>query len=321
MSKRRINKQQAARIQKIQADFLEATHPLNDLNHQGLVVTRYGKHAEVETEKGEIIHCLIRPNIDSLVAGDQVIWQVQGETQGVIVSRFPRKVVLEKQDKRGSKPIAANISQLIIVVAPKPAITWSLLDSYLVITEHLGLNPILLLNKTDLECAELKAAFVYYESLGYPVLFLSNTEPDSFSSLETHLTNQISVFVGQSGVGKSSIIAQILPHESIQTAEISLSSELGCHTTTNSRFYHLPKGGALIDSPGVREFGLWEMPRQEIIYGFREIRNLTADCRFRNCDHQQSPGCAIIQAVSDGNISTKRYDSFLKILMQYGVDL
>lgn len=115
MSKRRINKQQAARIQKIQANFLEENHPLNEINQQGLIITRYGKHAEVEIEDGQVIHCLIRPNIDSLVAGDQVIWQSQGPNQGVVVSRFPRESVLQKQDRRGLSrllPISASLSLL-----------------------------------------------------------------------------------------------------------------------------------------------------------------------------------------------------------------
>lgn len=192
------------------------------------------------------------------------------------------------------------------------------MDSYLIIAEHQGLNPIILLNKVDLDCDDIKDELLgYYRSLGYSILMVTNLEPESFSPLEDQLVNQTSVFAGQSGVGKSSIISRILPHETIQTAEISINSELGCHTTTNSRFYHLPKGGALIDSPGVREFGLWQMPRAELIYGFREFRELTPACKFRNCDHENSPGCAITQAVMEGKISEKRYDSFLKLLGSY----
>lgn len=319
MSKRRINKQQIRRIEKRQADYLD--NNLNDSSqHQdGLVITRFSRHAEIETLTGSRIRCAIRSNIDSLVAGDKVVWQASDDQRGVIITRYPRISVLHRSDKRlDNKPVAANITQLIVVIAAKPAPTWSLLDSYLVIAEHLNLQVIIILNKVDLACDEIKSELTNtYHTQGYALLFTSQTELPSYDNLQQALAGHISVFVGQSGVGKSSLIAGILPHETnIQTAEISEQSELGCHTTSNSRLYHLPKGGALIDSPGIREFGLWQMPLADITYGFREFRHLTSACKFRNCNHKDSPGCAILQAVNNGQVSYRRYENMLKIYTQ-----
>lgn len=319
MSKRRINKQQGRRIEKRQADYRDSDTDNNSQQQDGLVITRFSRHAEVETQNGDRIRCAIRSNMDSLVAGDRVIWQPSEYQRGVIISRYPRTSVLDRSDKRrDNRPVAANITQLIIVIATKPAPTWSLLDSYLVMAENLRLQVIIVLNKVDLACDDIKTELIdTYHSQGYPLLLTSQHQLNGYDSLQKALSGHISVFVGQSGVGKSSLIAGILPHETnIQTAEISTQSELGCHTTSNSRLYHLPTGGALIDSPGIREFGLWQMPLADITYGFREFRHLTSECKFRNCNHKDSPGCAIVHAVSNGQLSYRRYDSMLKIHTQ-----
>ncbi|CDZ77937.1 Putative ribosome biogenesis GTPase RsgA [Legionella massiliensis] len=322
MSKRRINKQQSGRIQKIQANYRQQAENNTSLTAEnGLVLSRFSRHADIEDSHGNRIHCSIRPNIDSLVAGDRVIWQAEGVKRGVVVSRYPRTSVLGRPDKRGeSRPVAANITQVIIVVAAKPELTWSLLDSYLVMVEQLGLEICIVLNKVDLDCeAVQKELIACYQPLGYRILFTSKEANLGYDLLKQALNHQTSVFVGQSGVGKSSLISGLLPHESnIQTAEISANSELGCHTTSNSRYYHLPSGGALIDSPGVREFGLWHMPDNEITQGYREFRPLISQCKFRNCNHRDSPGCAIIKAINNGELSQKRYDSYLKIIAQFG---
>ncbi|WP_028388666.1 small ribosomal subunit biogenesis GTPase RsgA [Legionella fairfieldensis] len=316
MSKRRINKQQSARIEKLQAEYRQKTNSDKTSSVQeGLVLSRFGRHAEIEDLKGNRIHCSIRPNIDSLVAGDRVIWQEEGETQGVVVSRYPRQTVLIRPDKRREgKPVAANITQVVIVIAPKPEVSWVLLDSYLIMVEHLGLKTCIVLNKVDLPCDAIQQELsTTYHPLGYSVLLTSKDNKSSHVLLKQALNHHTSIIVGQSGVGKSSLIASILPHEEITTAEISVNSELGCHTTSNSRFYRIPGGGALIDSPGVREFGLWHMPVAEIIQCYPEFRSLVPQCKFRNCDHIDSPGCAIIAALKKGLVSTKRYNNFRKI--------
>ncbi|OCH98433.1 ribosome small subunit-dependent GTPase A [Legionella jamestowniensis] len=319
MSKRRVNKQQSARIKKIQANYRSSTET-SETSLPGLVLTRFSRHAEIEDNAGNRIHCSIRPNIDSLVAGDRVIWQPEGIRQGVIVSRFPRDSMLGRPDKRGEfKPVAANITQIMAVVAAKPALSWALLDSYIVMAESLKLRICIILNKFDLDCGTIREDLeTFYQPLGYPLLFTSKEDPQTYLQLKEALNHHVSVFVGQSGVGKSSLIAGILPHEvNIQTAEISLNTELGCHTTSNSRLYHLPDGGALIDSPGVRELGLWHMPLSEIVDGYREFQPFSNQCKFRNCNHQDTPDCAIISAVKSGHISARRYESFIKITNQF----
>lgn len=316
MTKRRINKQQAARIQKIQENYRQKTEQVLEQTEEGLVLTRFRRHAEIETPLKQHITCSIRPNIDSLVAGDRVVWQAQGEKQGVVVSRYPRQSVLGRPDKRGEiKPIAANITQVIVVVAPKPELTWPLLDSYLVMAEHLTLPICIVLNKIDLACEPLiQELYDCYQPLGYSILKTSKHHSETYTQLKQALNNQTSIFVGQSGVGKSSLIASLLPHEIIEVAEISEIAELGRHTTSNSRLYHLPSGGALIDSPGVREFGLWNMTASEITRGYREFKPLVVQCKFRNCNHQNTPGCAIIAALHHGSLAQKRYDNFIKLI-------
>lgn len=318
MSKRRISKQQNSRIQKIQADFLQSDSN-SSLNEEGIVLTRYSRHAQIETTDGKLVLCSIRPHIDSLVAGDRVIWQTTSHAQGIVVSRYPRNTVLGRPDKKGQlRPVAANISQLMIIAAVKPEISWPLLDSYLVMAEHLQLEVCIILNKVDLPCKPLRQELITtYSDLGYKIQFLSKEDDAAYLQLEGILKNHTSVFVGQSGVGKSSIISRILPHEeNIQTAEISSGSELGCHTTSNSRLYHLPLGGKLIDSPGVREFGLWQMPAIDVVHGFREFRNLHSQCKFRNCNHIDAPGCAIVNWIHDHVNSQKRYENMIKIITQ-----
>ena len=320
MSKRRITKQQSSRIQKNQ-DAYQHSPLINDPsqpNHNGLVITRFGRHAEIETTDKQRIHCSIRPNLEAIVAGDQVIWQQTSEDQGVVVSCCPRQSVLGRPDSRGNyKPVAANITQLLIVVAPKPEISWALLDSYLIMAELLQLNACIILNKIDLDCEGIKKELLLvYQALSYRVLFTCQKNQQGKKELLLQLKDQTSVFVGQSGVGKSSLISQVLPHETISVADISKQSELGCHTTSNSRFFHLPQGGALIDSPGVRAFGLWECSKKDIIYGFREFRTLGTQCKFSNCIHVNTPGCAILDAVEKKTVSKNRYDNLIKLLSE-----
>jgi ribosome biogenesis GTPase len=320
MSKRRINKQQSARIEKIQQTYQDNKELNSDSMTDGLVITRFSRHVEIEDHEGNRTRCSIRPNLDILVAGDRVIWQPEGDNQGVVVSLYPRDSLLARPTSTGlKKPVAANITQMIIVIAPKPEISWPLLDSYLIMVETLRLHAIILLNKVDLPCDTLKTQLLRdYSSLNYPIIMVSKEEQDSLMELKKVLNHQVSVFVGQSGVGKSSLIAGVLPHEqNIATQEISTGSELGRHTTSNSRYYHLPSGGALIDSPGVREFSLWDIDPHMIAQGFREFKPYLSLCKFRNCTHINTPHCAIIKALQEGKISNQRYENFIKLCAQF----
>ncbi len=255
-----------------------------------------------------------------MVAGDRVIWQTEGTNQGVVVSLYPRASLLARPTSAGlKKPVAANITQLIVVIAPKPEISWPLLDSYLIMAETLRLHVVILLNKIDMPCDELRFLLLAdYQSLNYPIIMTHKNDLESFDQLKKALNHQVSVFVGQSGVGKSSLIARVLPHEeNIATNEISEGAELGRHTTSNSRYYHLPSGGALIDSPGVREFSLWDIDASMIAQGYTEFRPYLSHCKYRNCTHIETPHCAIISALNEGIISSRRYDNFIKLCLQF----
>lgn len=322
MSKRRISHQQTARIEKKQRNYQQKTenaHPAATFD--GLVIKRFSRHAQIEDAQGHRIHCSIRPTLDTLVAGDRVVWQAAEHGHGIVVSRYPRTSVLGRPDKRSQlRPVAANITQVMIVVAPKPEISWPLLDSYLVMVEYLNLDACIVLNKTDLASEQLKSDLInMYATLGYRVIFTGRDQTTGYHQLETILDNQTSVFVGQSGVGKSSLISGVLPNEpsTILVADISTKSELGCHTTSNSCFYHLPSGGAIIDSPGVREFGLWHMSATEIAKGFREFKPYLSQCKYRNCNHRDTPSCALLGAVKNKSITRQRYDNYVKITTQF----
>lgn len=313
MSKRRLNKQQQRRIQKNQQQYQQDNEP----NAQtARVITRFGKNVEIEDTQGTRRICSIRPSIGSLVAGDIISWLEEGE-EGVVVSRYDRHSSLVRHSKMGGeKIVAANVTQMIIVLAPVPKPSFFLIDSYLAAAEHLQIKPILLLTKTDLECATLVEQLKsIYAPLHYPLFLLNKNHQQVLAAIAQSLKNEVNVVVGQSGVGKSSFIARILPEEkNIQTSEISTLSKLGKHTTSHSRYYHLPEGGALIDSPGVREFHPGPLNRIAITAGFKELAPLTSLCRFRDCDHESSPGCAIKAALNQQTVHPQRYASFCKML-------
>lgn len=310
LTKRSISQNQRRRVEKSQADYLDL-----DTLKQGLVISCYGRFAIIETAEKKRLHCSIRQNLPLMVAGDNIVWRDQGKNQGVIVSLKPRQSVLTRLDKAGKKrPVAANLTQIVIVVAPKPALSWYLLDSYLVMAESLGIPPLIVLNKIDLDSTDLKKALqTIYHPLGYKLVFTSR---EDISQLVQELENQVSVFVGQSGVGKSSLIRHILPENlEIRTNTLSIRSELGQHTTSNSKWYHLSQHqAALIDSPGIRELSLAEIPVRDLMAGFPEFRELSRTCKYRNCSHQDSLGCAIIKSVRENQQLSSRYQSLLQIL-------
>lgn len=318
MSKRRLSQQQSMRIKAKKQQQAESLGHSKSLQ-EGLVITRAKNTAIIENAQGQHVPCMIRPSIDSLVAGDQVIWQQKENNQGLVYSYLPRQTVLGRPDKEGRiRPIAANISQLILVVAPQPEITWSLVDSYLIVAEYLQLKIIIHLNKTDMGSDTLYQQLCqYYAPLKYPLIQTGLHDPKSYLQLQKVLTDETSVFIGQSGVGKSSLIKKMLPTSNPTIGALSIKSQLGQHTTSNSYLYHLPQGGHLIDSPGIREFGLWHMPHQQIAAGFREFQPLLTQCKFRNCNHHDSPGCAIIAAVKKGHIAQQRYQNYVKIMTQF----
>jgi ribosome biogenesis GTPase len=314
MSKRKLSKQQRERI-KAQENKLSFD---NERVLPGLVIARFGQLAEIESESAERIICAIRPNIPDIVAGDRISWVSEGVDQGVVVSCLPRYSSLYRSSPRRKKLIAANVTQLMIVIAPEPAYSAMLLDSYLVVAELNHIKPTIVINKTDLPCdVLLQEISDIYRPLGYNFTKTSRDQQQADTELTPFLNHEVSVFVGQSGVGKSSIINRLLPHETLQTANISTIAQLGKHTTSQSRYYHLPQGGALIDSPGIREFGLWGTDLRTLCQGFIDIAPITQKCQFRDCNHETSRGCAVMEAVEKGDIHPSRYRSLIQLAHQF----
>ncbi|WP_144823418.1 small ribosomal subunit biogenesis GTPase RsgA [Marinobacter piscensis] len=337
MAKRRLNKQQQFRIRKVQEERaaraarkekkVQAQAEAGELGpeQEGLVIAHYGQQLDVEAlegeHEGEVVRCFVRANIDSLVTGDRVVWRPGKSETGVVVARGERENVLKRPDNFGAlKPVAANIDHIILVIAPEPEPHDNLIDRYLVAAENTGIPVVILLNKSDLlterNRASVEALLGRYSALGYNVVRTSAVQFSGAPSpeVEALVKGKTSAFVGQSGVGKSSIIQTLMPDEAIRVGAVSESTGKGVHTTTTARLFHLPMGGDLIDSPGIREFGLWHMTPQEIEYGFREIRKVIGYCKFRNCRHMGDPGCAIDAAVAEGSLSPERRQSFHRIL-------
>ena len=216
------------------------------------------------------------------------------------------------------RPLAANIDQIMIVAAPEPVPEPFLIDKYTVAAELAETKPVLVINKADLLDAaarsELKSTLADYVNAGYPVIYTSARENTGLEQLADRLAGKASILVGQSGVGKSSLIKRLLPELDIAIGRLSAASGQGRHTTTTTTLYHLPHGGDLIDSPGVRDFRLGQVDADALAAGFREFRPHLGHCRFNNCRHVSEPDCAIIAAATQGEISARRLDSYRRLL-------
>ncbi|MFV2945529.1 small ribosomal subunit biogenesis GTPase RsgA [Pseudomonas japonica] len=335
MAKRQLNRRQNWRIEKIQEEraaraakreerALEVLEG-GDLGPEqtGLVIAHFGVQVEVEAddgqEAGQVFRCHLRANLPALVTGDRVVWRAGNQGIGVIVAQLPRSTELCRPDSRGQlKPVAANVDLIVIVFAPAPEPHANLIDRYLVAAELAGIRPLLLLNKADLIDDEngpaLNALLAVYRQLGYPLLEVSAHHGDGMQQLQKMLDGHISVFVGQSGVGKSSLVNSLLPEVQTRVGALSEWSGQGQHTTTTARLYHFPGGGELIDSPGIREFGLVHVSRDDVEAGFIEFTDLLGTCRFRDCKHDREPGCALLKALEDGRIQQQRMNSYRSII-------
>lgn len=337
MTQRKLTRRQAWRIEKIQDERLQrarrkAQHAADALGDQslgselfGLLLANYGPYVLVEDEAGAAHRCVIRQNLGALVSGDRVVWQPSTVGDGVVVAVEPRRSLLARPDPGGQmRPIAANIDQVIVVAAPQPGVQLGLIDRYLVAAENTGLAPVILINKIDLlnaaEREQLEAELREYRTIGYPVLYASTRSEHGLDALTAQLHGRTSIFVGLSGVGKSSLINALLPEAAARVGELSASTGRGQHTTSAAMLYHLPGGGNIIDSPGVREFGLWQMSAEDILRGFAEFRLYLGKCRFRNCRHLTEPGCALRQAVAEHHISARRLESYQRIVTSLGED-
>ncbi|WP_062263308.1 small ribosomal subunit biogenesis GTPase RsgA [Endozoicomonas arenosclerae] len=334
MSKRKLTRKQKWRIEKVQQERIARAQKREQLieqeikddnlgaEQQGLIIAHYGATLDVEPlgQPGEARRCHLRTNLPPLVTGDRVIWKpsLKDET-GVVVALEERTSLLTRPDNHGRiKPVAANIDYIVLVIAPVPIPHANLIDRYLVAAETVGIEPVLLLNKIDLLDEEgmelLDDMLSIYEDIGYQVLRASTRSEDGLAPLQTLLDEHVSVFVGQSGVGKSSLVNVLLPGVDTRVGDLSEATGKGMHTTTAAKLFHFPAGGMLIDSPGIREFGLWHIDAQSVLEGFREFRPYLGHCRFRDCKHEKEPGCALKQALEDGEILEERMFSYKQIL-------
>jgi len=333
MKKKQLNRRQLWRIQKMQEAYagraarqearIENTLNAADLGEvqKGIVISNFGQQLDIEAldgeDQGKIFRCFQRSNIEALVSGDYVMWQ-EGDPVGVVIAALPRENFLERPSSMGElRPVAANIDQIAIVIAPVPEPFANLVDRYLVAAEHYRIAPLLLLNKSDLVSPEnrdyLDALLATYEDIGYPVLRVSCRNGEGMPALKKLLDDKTSVFVGQSGVGKSALVNALLPEAGTQEGELSEARDKGRHTTTSARLYHFTDGGDLIDSPGIREFHLEHLDSDTLLNGFIEFRPFLGHCKFRDCRHEQEPGCSLKQAVEDGQISALRMESYRQI--------
>ena len=313
MAKRRLTKQQRNRISNNQSQQLAKAN-----QQKGLLIARYGRFADVLTEAGNVQHCAIRQNIPDLVVGDEIVWQPEEQQLGVVTALLDRRSELYRTSFHGQrKLIAANLDQVIIVMPTRPDISKFDLDCYIAASELCQLKPIIVINKIDLLTDEqlkaLQERFNCYAEIGYALLFVSSENQANLEALSAVLCDNASAFVGPSGAGKSTLIKDFVDDKSIVVGEVSTATDYGKHTTTTSQLYFLNEESIIIDSPGVRSFGLGELTADQVYSGFIEIKPLQGQCKFRNCRHQQEPGCAIKQALLDGGIEESRFNSFIKL--------
>ena len=277
---------------------------------QGLVVASYGKRYEVELADASSLNtrrisCVTRGKKTDLACGDIVNIKLTDKAQGVVESSEPRKSLLYRSSTLKSKILASNVTQIVIVLATQPSFYEALLNRCLVAAQAANIKPLIVLNKCDLTDADdAKNKLKLYQDLGYQVLHLSAKQ--DISALQPYLSNHQSVLVGQSGMGKSTIINALLPNENVRTQEMSAALDSGKHTTTAAHLYHLDTTSTLIDSPGLQEFGLNHLSQTDLELAFIEFRPYLGNCRFNNCKHTHEPDCAVINAVNAGKISAIR---------------
>jgi len=285
----------------------------------GRVVASHGRDALVEDESGGRIRCRLHGRRLAVVCGDRVHWS-RAATEGgggLITEVLPRTTELLRINLRGEREaVAANLSQLVAVVAPVPAPDFGLCDRYLAAAEWAGLKVCVVANKCDLPDAggRIASVLAVYERLGYPAVRAGRRAAEGTGGLAARLAGECSVLVGQSGVGKSSLTNRLVPGVEAAVDEVSRASESGRHTTSTASLHRLPAGGELIDSPGVRDFSPPLPEPRAIAGGYREIAAAADGCRFRDCLHRREPGCAVAEAAARGPIAPRRLASYRQLL-------
>lgn len=284
---------------------------------KGTIVAAHGRQYRVQLPAGETLLCFTRGKKSEVACGDRVTVGRSGD-QGVIEAIEPRNSLLYRSNAFKEKLIAANVTQIVVVVATEPSFSDELVTRCLVAAESQDLQTLIVLNKIDLadRLHAARGALAPFAGLGYRIVELSAR--DGAEALRPLLARQTSVFVGQSGMGKSTLTNTLIPTANAPTREISESLDSGKHTTTHATLYHLDADSALIDSPGLQEFGLSHLSAGEIEHAFLELRPLLGQCRFRNCRHDREPDCAVRTALDAGLIDPRRFAAFRTLCAEIG---
>lgn len=320
MAKPRLTRLQTRRIQDNLTQHQRSPDHSDTRLKEGLVIAHHGNKLIIENTARQRIPCTARRNIGNVVCGDQVLWESDGHEGGVVTAVQPRSSLLIRPGFADKiKPVAANITLMVVIIAVKPAPQPGLIDRYLVAAESLGIQPILVINKTDLlaqaDISRWLADFAIYADIGYDVIQTSCKTIRGLDALSDKLSNNTAILVGQSGVGKSSLINALLPDLSLKVQALSEQIGQGQHTTSHSEMYKLADESArIIDSPGVRDFRLGHLEKPTIEKGFIEFRPFIGRCKFSDCSHQHEPDCALQHAVSENLVSRQRLESYLEII-------
>ncbi len=284
---------------------------------QGLVVAAYGKRYGVELADGLQISCVTRGKKNDLACGDRVEVKMTDTHEGVVEKLHTRSSLLFRSNAYKTKTLASNVTQVIIVLATTPSFYEALLNRCLIAAEAANIKALIVLNKCDLaDNTEAMKLLSVYQNLGYQVQPLS--AKNDIAPLKQWLKNQTSVLVGQSGMGKSTIVNALLPDSAVRTQEVSAVLDSGKHTTTAAHLYHLDSNSDLIDSPGLQEFGLNHLNIEELEHAFIEFRPFLGKCRFNNCKHIHEPDCAVISAVESEKISPVRLAFYQAMTQEIG---
>ena len=290
---------------------------------QGKVLRVQGLVSIVQQEDGSQRQCATRRLLKTLhsdqrhvvAAGDNVWIRPEGEREGIIERVEPRHGILSRTSRGRQHLLVTNVDQVLIVAsAAEPRLKPNLIDRYLITAEKAGIEPILCLNKVDLvDTAHLQPLVGVYSQLGYRVVLISVLEGWGIASLRSLLSGRETAVTGQSGVGKSSLLNAIEPGLALRVQSVSGETQKGRHTTTTSELIPLSDGGFVVDTPGIRQFQLWDVIPEEVAGYFREIRPYVSHCRYPDCTHTHEEPCAVKDAVADGYLDVRRYESYLQI--------
>lgn len=309
---RKLSHQQNRRIRAQHERRLEAADA-----DAAIVVAHLG-YEVIVSHHGELHTCDWRKRSNDIAVNDRVLVRHGKDGRPVIEAVYPRENTLYKWQGRKAKPVVSHIDQLLVCIAIEPVFQTALIDRYLIAAREADIHAAILVNKTDLAddavLETLAAQLAPYRALGHEIFHAAVEKRQGIDALAAWLAGKETVLCGQSGVGKSSLIKQLIPDADIWIQAISQATGLGRHTTTNLRRYPLDEHTALIDTPGVRGFALTHLERDAILAGYPDISAHAAHCRFADCSHHHEPDCAVLAALDNGDIVRARYDSLMQLL-------